>query len=377
MDTPINEYLDGHRERLFEQWMDLTKIPGTSGQEQERAAFVRNCFAEAGLHNTHIDGKGNVVGTWPNLGSGPHIVVAPHMDTVFERDVPLEPTIKDGKVYAPGVRDNTAGTAAVLSAVQTLTALKLSFPAKITFVATVEEETGLKGMQYFLDHCTEPIDCLLAVDGPLGNISFGGPGVNWMQLCLSGQGGHAWQYHGRSSAVHAMAELVHTLTNTAIPRDPKTTLNVGTFQGGTVPNAIAERAETKIDLRSTCQSTLDQLTNTLHAMASEIAANHGLALDLQTINSLPAGALPGGADHPLIQAARDVLETLGQPINSIGYAATDANPGNARGIPSLAVGGTVGDRVHSIDEYAEIEPFYDGVRQILMLLERIPACIGG
>lgn len=371
----VNEYLTTHKDRLFQQWIDLVNTPAPSGHEQARGVLVKKCFEDAQLKDVRIDELGNVIGTLPGPAGAPHVVVAPHMDTVFRAAQMKPPVIRDGRIYAPGVRDNTAGVAAVLAAVQTIAALQLRLPVTVTFVATVQEEVGLKGMQYFLEHHEEPIHCLLAVDGPLGNILYGGPGVHWIRFAMKGPGGHAWQYHGRPSAVHGMAQFVCAVTDLAVPKEPKTTVNVGTFQGGTVPNAIAQEAEIRIDLRSEEQQALDTVTAQIMELAEQTAAKTGLTLDVETLNHLPAGALPGGPDHPLVQAAQDILQSLGQPITEVGFAATDANPGNAAGIPSLAVGGTSGDKVHSLEEYADIEPFYNGIRQILLLLERIPDCI--
>lgn len=371
----IRSYIEQNRDHFCQQWLDLVQIPGPSGAEGDRAAFVEARFRQLGLSNVHRDDLGNVFGTYPGHDTNFNLLVAPHMDTVFSRETPLSPRIDSGRVWAPGVRDNTAGVAGVLAAVEVIHNLGIVPAVNVIFAGTVQEEAGLKGMQYLLENTAEPIHCVLAVDGPLGNVLYGGPGVTWIDLEFSAPGGHAWADFGGVSAIHEMANFISELLQIPLPEAPKTTLNVGTFSGGTVANAIAQKASVRIDLRSESQSVIDSIQEQIEAAARQHAGRRGLGMDFGIVTTFPAGSLPGGAEHPFAKMAVDVLEQVGQPIDLVGLAATDANPANARGIPALAVGATRGGAVHSLDEYAEIEPFFDGIAQIVLLIDKTAAAL--
>ncbi len=368
----LNTYLNDHRERLVDQWLELTAIPAPSGSEQARAAAVERFFQAAGLQNVRYDMHGNIIGTRPHTAGRPTVVVAPHMDTVFGPEINTNPSRAGNRIYAPGVRDNTAGVAVTIAALQAMQALQLPIAATLVFAATVKEEVGLQGMGGFLDGFKEPIDCVIAVDGHLGSVIHGGPGIRWLEVTMDGPGGHAWQDFGLPSAVHTAGNIIHTLNNLSIPREPKTTWNVGTIRGGTVTNAIAEQCVMTFDLRSESQAALDDLTDQLQKTVHKECSDAEIRYGVRELTTIPAGCLPGGADHPLAKAARAVLAEIHQPTNSVVCAATDANQALARRIPALAIGGTTGGGVHTVDEYANVEPFFNGIRQLVLLLERIP-----
>ena len=68
-------------------------MPGKSGHEQQRAAYVRAEMEKSGL-NVTSDSIGNVTGVRKGTGGGPTIVFAAHMDIVhsLETSTATSPT---------------------------------------------------------------------------------------------------------------------------------------------------------------------------------------------------------------------------------------------------------------------------------------------
>ncbi len=68
---------------------------------------------------------------------------------------------------------------------------------------------------------------------------------------VRGPGGHSFTDAGTPNPITALALALATLAETPLPEEPRTTLNLGTIQGGTSVNSIPESAEATIDFRST------------------------------------------------------------------------------------------------------------------------------
>jgi len=86
--------------------------------------------------------------------------------------------------------------------------------------------------------------------------------------------------------------------------------------------------------------------------------------EVKVVGDRPAGTIP--ITHPVVQVARDVLESLDvQPIFESG--STDANALLAAGLPAVTVGITYGGNAHRLDEYIETAHIGDGLWQLLLL----------
>ena len=84
-------------------------------KEQKRAEAFLARLQALGLTNAAIDAEGNVVGVRKGTGNGPKLVISAHLDTVFPSGTDLKVKECDGKLYAPGISDNTRGLAVLLS----------------------------------------------------------------------------------------------------------------------------------------------------------------------------------------------------------------------------------------------------------------------
>ena len=86
----------------------LGRIPAPSHQEDRRAEFCRDWLLEQGAEDVSIDGVKNVI---CKIGCQDHqdlIVFAAHTDIVFPDTAPLPLREEDGRLFAPGIGDDTA-----------------------------------------------------------------------------------------------------------------------------------------------------------------------------------------------------------------------------------------------------------------------------
>jgi len=63
------------------------------------------------------------------------------------------------------------------------------------------------------------------------------------RVTVTGPGGHSFTDAGTPNPITALVSALAVLAETQLPEEPRTTLNVGTIQGGTSVNSIPERAQ--------------------------------------------------------------------------------------------------------------------------------------
>ena len=69
-------------------------------------------------------------------------------------------------------------------------------------------------------------------------------------LTITGPGGHSWSDHGAGNPVHALSRAVALFSDIKLNGGPRSSFNVGTFEGGTSINAIPPLARAKVDMNA-------------------------------------------------------------------------------------------------------------------------------
>ena len=361
-------YVDSQRESILNDWITLIKIPAPSKQEDDRAAWVKAKMQEIGLADIASDEAGNVWGSYPGASGGPVLVFAAHMDTVFSKDTPINPEVKEGKIFAPGSGDNTSSVVGMLYAAKAMRAAGVVPKCKVVFLATVEEEIGLNGMRYFLEHSGITPDYVVAVDGGFGGVTYGALGIEWYKATFKVPGGHTLSSTGKPSGAKSLSAAISKLYEIPLKEDPKCYMNIGTLGGGTVPNAIASETWFTVDMRSQSAEELAKLRDQVLAVINDQAKATGADVSIEALTLIPAGLLPGAENHKLTQTAAAALKAVGvENPRFSASGACDSNVSIAKGIYSVALGVTKSQNGHSVDEVAEIEPIYAGIKQLIYI----------
>jgi tripeptide aminopeptidase len=361
-------YVDSHRESILADWLELARIPAPSKQEELRAQWIKQRMLEAGLGTVYIDDIKNVVGLLPASDSAPTLVFAAHMDTVFSMDTVLDPVIKDGRIYVPGAGDNTSSVVALIHTIKALKAGNVLPKVNIIFLATTQEEIGLNGMKHFLATYDKPIDMVAAVDGGLGGVSYGALGIRWLKVTFNVPAGHSLSSRGRPSAAKSLAIAIDRLyQEIEIPAEPRTVMNVGTLGGGTVANAIAAEAWFTVDMRSMDGDILVRIDKQVTEICEAVAQETGATVSFELQTDIPGGQLPGALEHKLVRTTVDALASLGIEARLSNMGSCDSNAAIGKGIYAVAIGVGKGGGAHSLDEWAEIEPIYTGIKQLILI----------
>jgi tripeptide aminopeptidase len=283
---------------------------------------------------------------------------------------------KDGKLYAPGISDNSRGLAALLSILRAFPAAGIKTAGDILFCGNVGEEGlgDLRGVKaLFRDH--KHIDGFISIDSAgTGSIIFRGTGSHRYEITYKGPGGHSYSAFGLPSATHALGRAVAKIADLKTPQKPKTTFTVGTVRGGTSVNSIAAEASMQVDMRSNREKELSELEarflDIVKAAAAEENARWGsdkMTVQINRVGGRPAGSQP--PDAVIVQAAWASAEAMGQKPKLAEAGSTDSNLPISLGIPAITVGGGGKDgRTHSPAEWFDPADAYLGPQRIFLTI---------
>jgi tripeptide aminopeptidase len=369
-------HLEAGFPKQVDEWIRIAQMPGKSGHEQQRGAYVKAEMEKQGLR-VSVDSMGNVTGVRKGTGGGPTIVFAAHMDIVHSLETNTTVRRAGDTLHAPGIFDNSASVANMLATIRALDAAKVVTTGDLVFVGTVQEELGLRGMDYWLKHNPRP-DLLIAMDGGLGAVSYGALGIYWTRYRFKAAGAHTLRSRGQPTPVLALADAVQRIYALRPPPLPNgAVINVGQVHGGEIFNGIPQDLFFTVDLRSSDPALLDSLDRRITAIAQEAAAREKVTLVVETEQKNGAGGtarmLEPARRHPLVQTAIDIQKQLGVSFGmpgaeeAIASGSTDANIGVVMGIPSISIGRSEGGNQHTLTEWAHWPSALHGTKLTLLL----------
>lgn len=357
--------LEPHLETLVSLVKTICETPAPTFEERERSKLVSHLLTEAGLEPV-TDNVGNVTAEVAG-GTGPRIVIAAHLDTVFSLETDVSVKENEGRLSAPGIGDNSSSLAVMIHFAQTLTA-ETARP-RLTLAATVGEEGlgDLYGVRELMKNRAKDFDGFVALDGHLGTVVNQAVGSKRFEITFHAKGGHSWGDYPSPSAVHALGEAIHALTKVKVPSDPRSSLNVGQVSGGTSINAIAQEAQFNLDLRSLDAKVLAQLENDALKRIKRAAKVHSADADIKQVGDRPAAQ---SDNKKLVMMAKLALQSVGSTVRTAA-SSTDANAAMAAGLPAISFGVYKGGDAHRQSEWMDPQSLMKGYRALGHLMAQL------
>jgi acetylornithine deacetylase/succinyl-diaminopimelate desuccinylase-like protein len=377
-EAAVKAAVDGLRAaepQTIEDQIRLCEVEAPPFKEANRAYLYAQLFKEAGLTNVRIDKEGNVLGEKRGTQPRPHLVFSAHLDTVFPEGTPVTVTREGTLLRGPGIGDDCRGLAVVLAVARAMVKGNLQTPGTITFVGTVGEEGlgDLRGVKYlFREGLKGQIDRFVSVDGTGLSIATTAVGSLRYRVTFKGPGGHSYGAFGMVNPIHALGRAMSRIADFEVPRQPKTTFNVGRIGGGTSVNAIPFEAWAEVDMRSADVASLKALDARFHKAIDEaVAAENArwgskqLTVDKQLVGDRPAGATP--PESPIVLAAISATKALGL-TTTLDEGSTDSNIAMNMGIPAITIdGGGRGRGAHALDESFDSTNSWQGTQRALLI----------
>ncbi|PYS46570.1 MAG: hypothetical protein DMF68_18780 [Acidobacteria bacterium] len=362
------DYIDKTRDQILREWTAMTEINAPSGQEKERARYIEKLLKKMNLKQIHYDSVGNLIATRKGTGGGPVVVFDAHMDTVFQPGLKIKATIRDGKIFAPGIGDDTRNIEALLASIRALDSAHVKTKGDLIFVFTVDEEKTMSGAKAFTKDNKGKVNYYVALDGGYEGFTYAGIGINWYRYHFIGPGGHTRSETPPYSATLPLARAIERIYQLQVPKNPSSNLNIGMLGGSEVVNAKAADAWFSLDLRSTENNVIADLKKKVDDIVKDEADRAQMTFKTDVISESPAAMIPDHRNSYIVRMVEAVYLAMGfenPPITNTG--SNNASAALREGIPAISTGaGPCGD-AHALTEWCYIDPFYRGTKKTIML----------
>ena len=370
-------FANEHFDEALDLLRTLGRIPAPSHDEGRRAEFILGWLQERGASAAYIDDAKNVIcpitsGCTPGDDGSKLAVFSAHTDVVFPDTTPLPLDERDGRIFCPGIGDDTANLVCLLLATAHLLAHPRPLRRGLLVVANACEEGlgNLAGTKAVFSAYEGRIATFASLDCNLPEVVTGAVGSHRWRVTISTQGGHSWRNFGRANAIEQMARLVCDLYGMELANigGARTTINVGTIEGGSTVNSIAQHAQILFEYRSTSEQCLAEQRRRFEAVLETHRAA-GVQVTSEVVGVRPGmGAVDEDAHASFVALCDDVVQSVSglEPCHT--DSSTDANVPLSLGIPATTVGAIVGGLAHTREEWVETESLRNGCAIALGLL---------
>ena len=361
----IMEYIESHSQETLDLLLEFARIPAPSHHEERRAEFCKRWLERNGAEGVYVDEALNVVYPVGCEGKRDVVVFMAHSDVVFPDTEELPLKIENGRIYCPGIGDDSANVAALLAAAKYIAGKRL-VPRDVGLLLVVnscEEGLGnLKGSRQILADYGSRIREFVTLDGQQRSGVNRAVGSKRYRIEIDTEGGHSYGAFGNRNAIAYLASLIDTLYTIKVPDIGRTTYNVGTVSGGTSVNTIAQHAEMLYEFRSDERQALEIMERHLDA-AIEFYRCKGVHVTVTLVGDRPCAAeVDEAALQALMKRAEEAAwRHYGHGI-TFGPGSTDCNTALAAGIPAICVGCYTGSGAHTRGEYVDIDSLLPGLK---------------
>ena len=378
-DAAVKAAIDGAKAsepQTIEDQIRFCEIPAPSFKEEVRGKELQRVFQQLGLQNVHVDKAGNVLGDYAGAAPRPRVVMAAHLDTVFPEGTNVKVRREGAVLHGPGIGDDCRGLAVVVAAIREMKKAHVQTPGTITFVANVGEEGlgDLRGVkELFNTTLKDQIDRFVSIDGTGVHVTNVAVGSHRYRVTFKGPGGHSFGAFGMANPMGAMGRAIAKIQEIQVPKQPKTTFNVGRIGGGTSVNSIPFEGWMELDMRSSDPASLTavdaSIQKAIDAAVVDENARWGkpgvITVTKELVGDRPAGSTP--ENSPIVKNGLAVATVLGFNAN-LGEGSTDSNLPMSLHVPAITVGGGGrGREAHALSESFDTTDAWQGTQYAILL----------
>ena len=362
MRNDVISYLDDHAEDALRLLIELAQIPAHSNQEERRAEFCLDWLRGKGAENAYIDEALNVIYPVGDTGENDLMVFMAHSDVVFPDLEPLPLRVEDGKIYCPGVGDDTANVVALLMTAAWIAREKI-VPRDCGVLLVVnsgEEGLGnLKGSRRIMADFGHRVREFVTFDGNANAVVTKAVGSRRYRVTVHTEGGHSYARFGAPNAIAQLSSIISRLYEIRVPEIGRTTYNVGTISGGTSVNTIAQNAEMLFEFRSDEREGLAIMQGHFERVLEEFR-ERGVQIEVELVGDRPCGVEVDNS--ALAHRAARAVEAYYGIVPQFSVGSTDCNIPLSMGIPAICPGCVMGAGAHTREEYVEIDSLLPGLK---------------
>ena len=355
--------------------LSLAESPSGAPKAERRALELVAAQLERADYATRaVGGREGSVHLYarPNgrIRCAPHQLVLGHVDTVWPLGTAeaMEPRLVDGRLYGPGVYDMKGGLVQLVYAARALHELGAVPSVTPAVLVNSDEEVGSGDSVRWIRLLARGAVRALVLEppaGPTGRLKTRRKGVGRFRLTVHGRAAHAGSSPEKGAS--AILELARQVERLFALNDPLrgVTVNVGTVDGGLLPNVVAPKASALVDVRAPSS---DAAVEVDQAIRSPGSLRPGVTVSVE-----------GGFSHPpmvatarnraLFRRAERLAARLDLDVEEAGLVggASDANF-TSELTATLDGLGALGDGAHAADEHVVVSALPERAALLALLL---------
>jgi succinyl-diaminopimelate desuccinylase len=379
-------------EKAVEILRDLVRIPTVNppGDEAKAVTLVADTLRQAGLEPLITDlgeNRANVTARLSGSGERPALLLNGHLDVVPVGNEPWahEPfggEVEGGRLYGRGASDMKSGLAAMLIAICEISRTGMPLRGDLVFSAVADEELQGRGATRMVDDGIMGDVGAVVIGEPTGfNLYVAEKGTYWVQIETIGRTAHGSMPHLGHNAIADMCALIGHLERMSLPPAPDrrhgdTTLNIGTINGGAVPNVVPDDCRVELDFRIPPGVPAEEIDSLLRA-AMERTQDDRPGMTGRVLLTGRRHAVATSAEDPFVRLAVECCgQILGRrvtPKPTPGYATDASILCHEPAVPFVIVGPGREELAHQPEEHVEIEDYLAAIRLYRHLAVR---CLG-
>ncbi len=363
------------REILFANVVMAGEIPAPTGHERRITRFLSDRFTECGLDNISLDQAGNVAGVITGKTGRRNLLVAAHVDKIWAETADHTVSVGVGRMSGRGLADNSLGAAVLATLPLILAELEIELDSNLILLGTTRSfgRGNLRGMRFFLENSESEIHSALCLEGiDLGRLSFSSLGMARGEITVeqSGSSGDTGDGVEQAEVVEVLSEAVQAMLEINQREGQSTRVLIGSIEAGSGHSVPPRSGVIRFEIRSLDAGRVARVEKEIAALVESLSGRAGISSRIEMIAHRQPGDL--GAHHPLVREARETLAALG--IDSrVEPSVSELAPLLEKRIPSLTLGVTRGENRHSPQESIYLDPIFDGLAQLVSVLQFMDA----
>lgn len=356
-------------------------VPGAPG-EAEIAEYIAELLRSLGLETIVEEvkpGRVNTIGTIDGTGEGSKLMLNGHTDTVgidYMEIEPLNPVIKEGKMYGRGTNDMKGGLAAILSATKAVVDSGVDLHGTLIIAAVCDEEYASIGTEHLMENID--VNAAIVCEPTQFQIVVAHKGFAWIDIETQGVAAHgsAWQI-----GVDAIAKMGKVLVGLEQLQDESLmkcshrlvgppTIHSSIIEGGrelsTYPDCCKLQVERRLipgETRNDVEKELDTLLNSIGKTDPKFDGNFEITFF--------RGPLEVATDEEICKTLIKCVEEVGgEKAHFVGESGwMDTQIIAQKSAPAVAFG-PIGSGSHAAIEYVDIDSVIDTARVLEKVIKQ-------
>lgn len=375
--------------RLLELLEDLIRIrsvnpdlvPGGNGEE-EIARFIGTYMESMGLSVRYQEvapGRLNAIGVLKGIDGGRSLMLNGHIDTVGVEGMsidPLDPVLRDDRVYGRGSFDMKGGVAAMIEAVNAVVDSGISLKGDVVVACVCDEEYASMGTEavareYVTDAAivTEPTACRVCVAHK---------GFAWVKVEVTGKAAHGSLPSEGVDAIVGAGKFLsrldlyarETLAAKEHPLLGSPSVHASLIEGGSNLSTYPSRCIVQLERRTVPGESKETVEKEMEIIIQAVREKDPkFQASADVFFTRPPFEVP--VEEPVVRAVSEAVgETLGREAEYIGsHPWLDSAILSGAGIPTV-IFGPDGYGAHGAVEYVDFPSVVDTARVLFSAISR-------